>query len=751
MRWGPLPALYRRLLAVLGALLLIAGVWWLLAAGSQGIAVATVLTLAVGILTLAVAWVGLPGQRPVDDPVRLAAQARSLARDAAAQEADQQLRLLADEGKPRPADVGFRQPELAYWRSDGGEDEGRLTDIKGFYDGLGYGRLVILGAAGAGKTVLAGQLLLDLVRDLPAADPPPGTPLRVPVRLSLPSFNPGDDLALATPRELRGRLESWIGGQLRDVYGVEPRTAEALIRHGWLIPVLDGLDEMDAGAGDPRRAAAVIRALNHTGGTDPRPVVITCRDDRYDELTRFPAAAGQRPVLQDATVVRIQPLSATDAAAYLTYRFPDPARPGRIQPRWEPVLEAIGDGRQGPLTVALSSPLRLFLAITAYYHPASTPVTLTTFSDQPALEYHLISKLIPATTSGGPYRETDVARWLTTLAAHLKRQKAAGGSGTDIDLPELWTAAGDRARYLGAAIHVLLTGIPLLGLAIWYHSNSNDWIAPDLQNRLSAGAGVCLLIYACWVASRKEVRLARTDLSRLHTAAGRRRLVRGVMFGVAAGFVLGLAGGLVFVQHAHNSPGGAIAASQQSNSGGGAGSNIVGGIALGSALGLALGLETGLEQPPTAISRPRQLITQGLTHHATILLGYGLLTGTLTGLTGGTAGHRQLGWALGQGFTFRLAGGFAFGLAAGIAIAMGWLLSDSPWLRYFVATRILARRNELPPHPARFLDWAYGAGLLRLSGISAQFRHGELQRHLTPGEAPDPAETSSAAAQKLAG
>lgn len=33
--------------------------------------------------------------------------------------------------------------------------------------------------------------------------------------------------------------------------------------------------------------------------------------------------------------------------------------------------------------------------------------------------------------------------------------------------------------------------------------------------------------------------------------------------------------------------------------------------------------------------------------------------------------------------------------------------------------------------PARFLDWAHAAGLLRLSGIGIRFRHRELQTWLT--------------------
>jgi len=72
---------------------------------------------------------------------------------------------------------------------------------------------------------------------------------------------------------------------------------------------------------------------------------------------------------------------------------------------------------------------------------------------------------------------------------------------------------------------------------------------------------------------------------------------------------------------------------------------------------------------------------------------------------------REFAVGLTAGLTAGLTGGLALGLAVGAAANAG-----SPWLRYLVATHILARRCELPQRPAPFLDWAYDAGLLRLAG-----------------------------------
>lgn len=45
-------------------------------------------------------------------------------------------------------------------------------------------------------------------------------------------------------------------------------------------------------------------------------------------------------------------------------------------------------------------------------------------------------------------------------------------------------------------------------------------------------------------------------------------------------------------------------------------------------------------------------------------------------------------------------------------------MADSPWPRYLLACVLLARRRQLPLRPARFLDWAYHAGLMRLAGTA---------------------------------
>jgi hypothetical protein len=69
-------------------------------------------------------------------------------------------------------------------------------------------------------------------------------------------------------------------------------------------------------------------------------------------------------------------------------------------------------------------------------------------------------------------------------------------------------------------------------------------------------------------------------------------------------------------------------------------------------------------------------------------------------------------------------------------------VANSPWPRYLFAAILLAHRGDLPRRPAVFMDWAYQAGLMRLSGIAVQFRHREFQTWLAtreqPGDGPRP-------------
>ncbi|MBW0009009.1 MAG: NTPase, partial [Pseudonocardiales bacterium] len=221
----------------------VAAVVCTLVLGSRGAMIASVLGSLATVASLFVTITGVRARSVTND--RLLDTARQLARKVRSQEAEVLARLVADSGDPEPADVSFTQPALIYWRVDGGDRRGTLSEIKGYYRSLDRGRLVVLGEPGAGKTVLAIQLVLDLtavVLDL--ADGGPPLP-RVPVRLSLPAFDPGGDSDLAAAKVLSTKLDDWLVRHLVTAFGLTAAVAAALVTGGWILPILDGLDEMD--------------------------------------------------------------------------------------------------------------------------------------------------------------------------------------------------------------------------------------------------------------------------------------------------------------------------------------------------------------------------------------------------------------------------------------------------------------------------------------------------------------------------
>jgi len=711
---------------------------WLLAQDTRGAELATVLALPVALAGLLVTLVAARSGSDSTDQLLLAS--RRLARDVRSLEAGVLAQLMADTGAPAPADVSFAQPALIYWRADGGGRRGTLNEVEGYYRSLEHGRLVVLGEPGAGKTVLAIKLVLDLAAAVLAA--PDGVrpfPL-VPVRLSLPSFDPSGDLETVAAEVVSARLDGWLIQHLVTVFGLSSKVAHVLVRDGWALPVLDGLDEMDIDDTRPLRAAALIRALNHPSVGGLRPVMITCRTSRYQQLSGAPDSAddarpagpeatsnaGQREMVQDATVVGVEPLTVQRVVDYLTYRFPDPTEPTRIEPRWRPIVDRLTAGRSGdPLVTALGSPLRLFLAVTSYGHDACRPDELTRLGTANQIDDHLFARLVPAVLkqhppAGREHTDTTVTRWLITLARHLTWQGEHGGSPSDLSLHLLWPAAGRRVpRYTAAA---LMTAAPAVLFAFVVLTN---W-SPNLLVILGLGT---IVVVTAWRASRPAVGLRRLDLSALRTSTGRRRIGRRLVGGLAGGFSLGLAAELTFGFNF----GSTFGLVQQGPTFGHL-SGLAQGPAFGLVVGLAGVLAFGLATRPSAIDRPARLVREGLLHTVAVIAAFGLTFGLTLGLTLGLAYGLEYGPE--YGLALGLKGCLTFAV---VGIVFGLMfVADSPWPRYMVATRLLARRGDLPRRLAVFLDWAYEAGLIRLSGISAQFRHREFQTWLaTRGQPAD--------------
>ncbi|MEU5811471.1 NACHT domain-containing protein [Streptomyces sp. NPDC047718] len=552
------------------------------------------------------------------------------------------------------------------------EGTSALPDVVSYFRLTRPRRLVVTGPPGAGKSMLALDLMLALIEEREEGDP-------VPVRLSLADW----DTTVPLPERLAHHLV--------EVYDWPPKMATELVRQHRVLPVLDGLDEMDPTAPDGTpstdapRALTALRALNaYQDGRAAGPVILTCRTRHYEALD-----PGSR--LLDAARIDVDRVTPPLARAYLLRRAPDPRR-------WQRVLDVLDAEPTGTLATTLSTPWRLSLAATVYAHDGD-PADLLSHTSPADSDEHLLARFIPAATAlhprpGRPYSAADAHYWLASLALYLDApspvptaQPLAGpGPRTDLVLHQLWPLAGPRrVRATDAVLTMLVVLLPLpvawvVGIPLAWPV----WIAFVLS-ALVAGLS----------AAHPEVAPpAHVHWKHLRTKSGYGGLALGVLAGLAvtpliwlrlgrqAGFAALLVGGAV--------------------------------------LGILVWLDTLFGREPALSARPRDVIRGDL------------LQGLALVVVGALSVCVVITFLLPNDLGIGILDGLLIGLAVGLGEGLGFGTQSG---RRYLAF-ILCCRGEVPRRLGVFLDWACSAGLMRLSGAAYQFRHRELQQWLAHRPSP---------------
>ncbi|TMR26718.1 NACHT domain-containing protein [Nonomuraea zeae] len=582
-------------------------------------------------------------------------------------------------------------------------------------------RLVILGGPGTGKTTLAVQLLLELLatRHDHAEEP-------VPVLLPVADWD-----TTAFPL-----MQDWLAARLAQDYPALRATSlgseapAALAARGHVLPVLDGLDELPTAA-----RAAVITTLNRSLSASDQ-IVVTGRTRDYRS-----AVEGAGDVLTSAVVIEPDLLEPAAAAGYLRRCLP-----GRPRPVWERILTGLatapagGAGPFGTLAEVTATPLGLWLLRAVYIAPQADPAALldaARFPGPAELRAHLFDRLITALIDTRPpsarpadlfrprrrHDPAEVRHVLGHLARHLTHPRNPDGTPRTRDLA-WWRLAGSTHAVtpairlaLGLVIALAIATVSTIGtgLAEGFAPFPAHGVTYGLAFGLTAGL---VIAFAARSWARQPPGFADLRLR------GRRFRPR---FRPVRGLLLGLGTGLAMVVMMWFTVG-AVAATLVAG--------VVSGLAVGLAYGFAAGFAAWAEAPSpagrasTPLSSWRADRTLNLVRTATI--------GSTAALTGGLAGGIAAGVTdtVAFGVAVGLSYALTFGLTAGLAAGR-----HHAWMAYLIATTRLALAGRSPRALMSFLDDAHRLGLLRAVGPIYQFRHAELQDHLSTLPAP-PAEGS---------
>jgi hypothetical protein len=586
---------------------------------------------------------------------------------------------------------------------------GRLDQVADVYRRIPSGRLVVLGRAGSGKTILGLRFVLDLLRVRASGD-------AVPEIFSIGSWNP-----VVQP------LEDWLAGQLcRDqpglaAVGADGETLAAmLVSRQLILPVLDGFDEIADGL-----HAAALRELSAT----TLRLVLTSRCREYAD-----AVAGTRG-LTSAAVIELNDLTLDGIEEYLLRSSPKPAAP-----EWHQLLAALRGNPGIPSSVnvstVLTTPLMVALVRAVYGErdpsgqdgPACRPVALldtTRFRTTEELEDHLLGSLIPSiydTTRPSSWHPQRARRWLSYLAVHLDRL------GTrDLAWWELGRSVPRWARTLvlaslsgylfGVATAVGNLPVDLVGTARGLGFAVRRGLVVGFLHGLVA-ALVFGLMY--WIADRRE--LIKPSPVRVRPFGGPRqrtgapfgtRIAYGVLVGSVVALALLLIDGLLVPRLGLND-----------GLGGGLWSAIEFPPEVGLAAGLVFGLIGWLETPidVRAAVSPANLLRSNRANVASHVVIWAIVLGSVVGIVASFT----------NGFPISIEIGTVFGVEGAFAAGLGYGLCTTAWGQWLALARIwLPLTGRLPWRLLAFLDDACQRGALRRAGAVYQFRHARLQDHLT--------------------
>lgn len=594
---------------------------------------------------------------------------------------------------------------------------GSWDNVQDFFLSLTPRRLVILGEPGSGKTLIALQLVLGLLAKRPGKVT--GVPARI--RYFLKHLRPraqregrNEPHHVPVPVSVVGwdgrtELIDWLTERLRVAYNVPRRRAKRLIEQGYVLPILDGLDEA-SGDADPRlEARRILYRLNndyYTVRADGRSaIVLTCRTNYYSTL---PATHDPRvsKCLADAVVVKIQPLSRPQVMRYLGQQADND--------QLSTLAGMIKDRKHEVIATALCSPLTLALALRVSAAGRLDCEALAQLATVARVREYFMSDYLESTVLLYPkkfgrirnlasrersldqdptdkdsrYLFSDVRRWLGYIAMYASEPDTVAAN--QFRVPELypqdlWKVAATKKR----AARKAHTIVALAGALV--AGTFGAEVIDGLPGFASwAVATVIALGFAWRVGPVEQPKLSQVDFRQLTT------LESGFYF-VPIIAATGLAAGFLGLRIGHSL---LIAAT-----------DCVSAAALAS---LLAGRSRGRSRAVEPLDGLRNDLRFGL---VVGVIG-GIAISFPHGLTGGLWSHLHLTGLLSW------PGSSVLGML--IAIPCGVILGSGGWVRVQIASW-LSHGDFLSPRPVSFLRWAEAVGIMRAAGTAYQFKHEEFR------------------------
>jgi GTPase SAR1 family protein len=594
--------------------------------------------------------------------------------------------------------------------------DGGLDQIAEVYWRIPSRRLVVLGRAGSGKTILSVRFVLDLLETRVAGEP-------VPQIFSVGSWNPAID-----------SLKDWLSGQLiRDQPGLaapgagQETLAAELVAKGFILPVLDGFDEIADGL-----HSAALWELSAT----TLPLVLTSRSAEY-----VAAVVGTRGLTR-AAAVELNDLTLDGMTDYLLRSSSKNA-----MPEWHHVLTELRRNPDIPasanLTSVLTTPLMVALARTVYSEGDRTrredrqarPRTLLDtdrFSNSQRLEDHLLGGFIPSVYRPQPgdssvnrpqsWSPERAQQWLAFLATHLDRLGTRDLAWWELSKSVPRAVRPALSGFLAGLSFAIVTAVGNIPVNLLGTSHGLDFaIRRGLVVGLLHGLVAGLLFGLMYRVAEGNEALKPSPV-RLRLFGGTKqpgvryaaRITSGVLIGSGVALALVLVDRLIVARLGlDDGLGGenALVASIQ----------FTATIGVGS--GLVFGIMAWLEVPidVSAVVSPTNLLKSNRTNVITNFFMWAIVIGFVAGLVNGITDGLVRGIEI--GLVFGIEGAFGAGISYGLCL--------TAWGQWVAIARIwLPLTGRLPWRLIAFLDDACRRGALRRSGAVYQFRHARLQEHL---------------------